>query len=137
MPGLLHFCLQGIWSGLSGGMAMQTLILIWVTCRTNWDAEVHTIHIITLHICVSRMCEKGNSCTIFFPLQSNQHLLFPINMISFIYTNSLKFGIISETSPKVFVNYGQLPSSIQNYTYCPYFYYLGNHLGPITQILFQ
>ncbi|XP_071921458.1 protein DETOXIFICATION 40-like isoform X2 [Coffea arabica] len=31
---------KGIWSGLSGGMAMQTLILIWVTCRTNWDAEV-------------------------------------------------------------------------------------------------
>ncbi|XP_031115122.1 protein DETOXIFICATION 40-like [Ipomoea triloba] len=31
---------QGIWLGLLGGTAMQTLILIWVTFRTNWDKEV-------------------------------------------------------------------------------------------------
>ncbi|KAL3522009.1 hypothetical protein ACH5RR_014843 [Cinchona calisaya] len=31
---------KGIWSGMLGGTAMQTLILLWVTCRTNWDREV-------------------------------------------------------------------------------------------------
>jgi hypothetical protein len=32
--------MQGIWSGMIGGTLMQTLILIWVTFRTNWDKEV-------------------------------------------------------------------------------------------------
>lgn len=32
--------LQGIWSGMIGGTLMQTLILIWVTFRTNWNKEV-------------------------------------------------------------------------------------------------
>lgn len=31
---------QGIWSGLIGGMTMQTLILLWVTFRTDWNKEV-------------------------------------------------------------------------------------------------
>lgn len=31
---------QGIWSGMIGGLAMQTAILTWVTLRTNWDKEV-------------------------------------------------------------------------------------------------
>ncbi|KAL3522008.1 hypothetical protein ACH5RR_014842 [Cinchona calisaya] len=31
---------KGIWSGMIGGVAMQTLILVWVTYRTNWDNEV-------------------------------------------------------------------------------------------------
>ncbi|RCV42041.1 hypothetical protein SETIT_9G183300v2 [Setaria italica] len=30
----------GIWSGMIGGTLMQTLILIWVTFRTNWVKEV-------------------------------------------------------------------------------------------------
>ncbi|CAN6292843.1 unnamed protein product [Urochloa humidicola] len=30
----------GIWSGMIGGTLMQTLILLWVTFRTNWDKEV-------------------------------------------------------------------------------------------------
>ncbi|KAG2536875.1 protein DETOXIFICATION 40-like [Panicum virgatum] len=30
----------GIWSGMIGGTLMQTLILVWVTFRTNWDKEV-------------------------------------------------------------------------------------------------
>ncbi|AQK64440.1 multidrug and toxic compound extrusion2 [Zea mays] len=30
----------GIWSGMIGGTLMQTLILIWVTFRTNWNKEV-------------------------------------------------------------------------------------------------
>ncbi|KAG8062644.1 hypothetical protein GUJ93_ZPchr0003g17744 [Zizania palustris] len=30
----------GIWSGMIGGTLMQTLILVWVTFRTNWDREV-------------------------------------------------------------------------------------------------
>ncbi|KAL3627509.1 Protein DETOXIFICATION 40 [Castilleja foliolosa] len=34
-------CLQGgIWGGMIGGTAMQTLILLWVTFRTDWNKEV-------------------------------------------------------------------------------------------------
>ncbi|KAG6641664.1 protein DETOXIFICATION 40-like [Carya illinoinensis] len=31
---------KGIWSGMIGGTMMQTLILLWVTFRTDWDKEV-------------------------------------------------------------------------------------------------
>ncbi|XP_059661883.1 protein DETOXIFICATION 40-like [Cornus florida] len=31
---------KGIWSGMIGGTLMQTIILIWVTYRTDWDKEV-------------------------------------------------------------------------------------------------
>ncbi|GMH05315.1 hypothetical protein Nepgr_007155 [Nepenthes gracilis] len=31
---------KGIWSGMIGGTMMQTLILIWVTIRTDWNTEV-------------------------------------------------------------------------------------------------
>ncbi|CAI9090271.1 OLC1v1025014C2 [Oldenlandia corymbosa var. corymbosa] len=31
---------KGIWSGMIGGTLMQTLILIWVTYRTDWNKEV-------------------------------------------------------------------------------------------------
>ncbi|KAL6546747.1 Protein DETOXIFICATION 40 [Orobanche minor] len=31
---------KGIWSGMIGGTAMQTLILLWVTFRTDWNTEV-------------------------------------------------------------------------------------------------
>ncbi|KAM7498295.1 hypothetical protein LguiA_022709 [Lonicera macranthoides] len=31
---------RGIWSGLIGGTTMQTIILIWITCRTDWNKEV-------------------------------------------------------------------------------------------------
>ncbi|XP_057506185.1 protein DETOXIFICATION 40-like isoform X3 [Actinidia eriantha] len=31
---------KGIWSGMIGGTLMQTIILIWVTCRTDWKKEV-------------------------------------------------------------------------------------------------
>ncbi|KAE8667676.1 Protein TRANSPARENT TESTA 12 [Hibiscus syriacus] len=31
---------KGIWTGMIGGTAMQTLILIWVTFRTDWKKEV-------------------------------------------------------------------------------------------------
>ncbi|KAI3765211.1 hypothetical protein L2E82_15239 [Cichorium intybus] len=34
------FGAKGIWSGLVGGMAMQTAILLWVTFRTDWNKEV-------------------------------------------------------------------------------------------------
>uniref|UniRef100_R7WD82 Protein DETOXIFICATION n=1 Tax=Aegilops tauschii TaxID=37682 RepID=R7WD82_AEGTA len=30
----------GIWCGMIGGTFMQTVILVWVTIRTNWDSEV-------------------------------------------------------------------------------------------------
>lgn len=31
---------KGIWSGMIGGTAIQTLILLWVTYRTDWNKEV-------------------------------------------------------------------------------------------------
>ncbi|XP_011096071.1 protein DETOXIFICATION 40 [Sesamum indicum] len=31
---------KGIWSGMLGGTALQTIILIWVTVRTDWNKEV-------------------------------------------------------------------------------------------------
>lgn len=31
---------KGIWTGMLGGTLMQTIILIWVTFRTNWSEEV-------------------------------------------------------------------------------------------------
>ncbi|CAN4104792.1 unnamed protein product [Withania somnifera] len=31
---------KGIWSGMMGGTVMQTVILIWVTFRTDWSKEV-------------------------------------------------------------------------------------------------
>ncbi|XP_031274252.1 protein DETOXIFICATION 40-like isoform X2 [Pistacia vera] len=31
---------KGIWSGMIGGTAMQTIILLWVTFRTDWNKEV-------------------------------------------------------------------------------------------------
>lgn len=34
--------LQGIWSGMIGGICLQTLILIIVTSITNWKREVST-----------------------------------------------------------------------------------------------
>ncbi|KAF9590316.1 hypothetical protein IFM89_033734 [Coptis chinensis] len=31
---------KGIWSGMIGGTAMQTVILLWVTFRTDWNKEL-------------------------------------------------------------------------------------------------
>ncbi|KAL2523996.1 MATE efflux family protein [Abeliophyllum distichum] len=31
---------KGIWSGMLGGTLMQTIILLWVTIRTDWNKEV-------------------------------------------------------------------------------------------------
>lgn len=31
---------KGIWLGMLGGTAMQTIILLWVTFRTDWEKEV-------------------------------------------------------------------------------------------------
>ncbi|KAJ4980543.1 hypothetical protein NE237_031380 [Protea cynaroides] len=31
---------KGIWSGMIGGTLLQTIILLWVTYRTNWNKEV-------------------------------------------------------------------------------------------------
>ncbi|CAI0407187.1 unnamed protein product [Linum tenue] len=33
---------KGIWSGMIGGTFLQTLILIWITYRTDWNVEVRT-----------------------------------------------------------------------------------------------
>lgn len=35
-----HFGVKGIWSGMIGGTLMQTIILLWVTFRTDWNKEV-------------------------------------------------------------------------------------------------
>jgi hypothetical protein len=31
---------QGIWSGMIGGTAVQTLILVYLTVKCDWDEEV-------------------------------------------------------------------------------------------------
>jgi len=31
---------MGIWGGMIGGLIVQTLVLIWVTLRTDWNKEV-------------------------------------------------------------------------------------------------
>jgi hypothetical protein len=33
--------MQGIWGGMIGGLVVQTLVLIWVTFRTDWNKEVY------------------------------------------------------------------------------------------------
>ncbi|XP_042500760.1 protein DETOXIFICATION 40-like [Macadamia integrifolia] len=35
-----NFGVKGIWSGMIGGTAMQAIILLWVTFRTDWKKEV-------------------------------------------------------------------------------------------------
>lgn len=32
-------CSQGVWSGMIGGTAVQTLVLAVITIRTDWDNE--------------------------------------------------------------------------------------------------
>ncbi|CAK7351179.1 unnamed protein product [Dovyalis caffra] len=34
--------LMGIWSGMLGGTLLQTIILLWVTLRTDWNKEVES-----------------------------------------------------------------------------------------------
>ncbi|KAJ6416277.1 hypothetical protein OIU84_002175 [Salix udensis] len=36
----LDFGVKGIWSGMIGGTLFQTIILLWVTFRTDWNKEV-------------------------------------------------------------------------------------------------
>ncbi|RLN16954.1 protein TRANSPARENT TESTA 12-like [Panicum miliaceum] len=31
---------MGIWGGMIGGLVAQTLTLIWITLRTDWNKEV-------------------------------------------------------------------------------------------------
>lgn len=35
--------MQGLWLGMFGGTAMQTLILVWATFTTNWEEEVRSL----------------------------------------------------------------------------------------------
>ncbi|KAJ4970000.1 hypothetical protein NE237_003099 [Protea cynaroides] len=35
-----NFGAKGIWTGMIGGTTMQTIILLWVTFRTDWNKEV-------------------------------------------------------------------------------------------------
>lgn len=36
----MYDMVQGIWTGMIGGTLMQTIILVVVTIRTDWDKEV-------------------------------------------------------------------------------------------------
>lgn len=44
--------MQGIWSGMLGGTVMQTIILIWITARTDWNKEVIQISLLFLMLVV-------------------------------------------------------------------------------------
>lgn len=35
--------LQGVWMGMIGGIALQTTMLVFMTCTTNWDEQVRGI----------------------------------------------------------------------------------------------
>jgi len=35
----LHFGVGGIWSGMIGGTAVQTVILAYITMKCDWDEE--------------------------------------------------------------------------------------------------
>ena len=61
--------LQGIWSGMLGGTLMQTLILIWVTARTDWDKEVICI------VPISLLKEIFNNNQIFVMVYTNKLIL--------------------------------------------------------------
>ncbi|CAA3008827.1 DETOXIFICATION 40-like [Olea europaea subsp. europaea] len=37
---VFHFGAKGIWLGMLGGTVLQTIILLWVTIRTDWKKEV-------------------------------------------------------------------------------------------------
>ncbi|CAN1323662.1 Protein DETOXIFICATION 33 [Linum perenne] len=39
------FGVEGIWSGMIGGIVMQTIILVVITSITNWDSEVSFNHL--------------------------------------------------------------------------------------------
>ncbi|KAG8087375.1 hypothetical protein GUJ93_ZPchr0010g9610 [Zizania palustris] len=51
----LHFGVGGIWSGLIGGTAVQTLILAYLTIRCDWDEEVNSIQLATKWIGTFRL----------------------------------------------------------------------------------
>ncbi|XP_048618024.1 protein DETOXIFICATION 29-like [Brassica napus] len=36
----LDFGVKGIWCGMLTGTVVQTIVLTWMICRTNWDKEV-------------------------------------------------------------------------------------------------
>lgn len=39
---------KGIWTGMIGGTLMQTIILVIVTLRTDWDKEVNYFYFFNL-----------------------------------------------------------------------------------------
>lgn len=38
---MVNYFLQGIWTGMIGGTLMQTIILLIVTIRNDWEKEVN------------------------------------------------------------------------------------------------
>ncbi|MQL78656.1 hypothetical protein Taro_011084, partial [Colocasia esculenta] len=36
---VLGMGVKGVWCGMLSGTVLQTLILVWMTCRTNWNTE--------------------------------------------------------------------------------------------------
>ncbi|CAI9090279.1 OLC1v1025023C2 [Oldenlandia corymbosa var. corymbosa] len=42
---------KGIWSGMLGGTVMQTIVLLWVTLRTDWNHEVMYILLCPIYSC--------------------------------------------------------------------------------------
>lgn len=69
----LLWCIQGIWSGMLGGTVMQTIILIWITARTDWNKEV-------------KLFNLSSACN--HPVRSTQHFF----KISFGYKSRGSIG---------------------------------------------
>jgi hypothetical protein len=55
------FILQGIWSGMLGGTVLQTIILVWVTLRTDWDKEVKTQFLFSSQITIKKQIGRVHS----------------------------------------------------------------------------
>ncbi|KAL5211620.1 hypothetical protein ABZP36_022467 [Zizania latifolia] len=47
---LLRWGLQGIWAGMLCGTALQTAILLYMVCKTDWKAEVTNNHISNIFV---------------------------------------------------------------------------------------
>ena len=68
--------LQGIWSGMIGGICLQTLILIVITSMTNWKTEVSTFFpIATINIFILLMCSLSTKLFDFHRLKKQKAVL--------------------------------------------------------------
>jgi hypothetical protein len=75
---LVGTTLQGLWGGMIGGTLIQTLILIWITLRTDWDKEVSEPPLMIIVLSVTnrgRLADKWSSHWQIYPTSSTRSYL--------------------------------------------------------------